>query len=121
MTQNDKDTILGIAGRIIDIAGRIPYRPLMFIQSSSSNKYKSRSNVRLDSTLYDSVLKGECEVIPYLFPMSHLTDEQIREIEFLAFSKRYGEIIDIYNRNNIDYRGMLERKLAIDASNLIEY
>ncbi len=115
MTQNDKDTIL------LDIAGRIPYRPLMFIQSSSSDKYKSRFNVRLDSSLYDSVLHGECVAIPYLFPMSHLTEEQCREIEFLAFSKRYGEITGIYNRNNIDYRGMLERKLAIDASNLLEY
>lgn len=115
MTQNDKDTIL------LDIAGRIPYRPLMFIHPSSSDKYESSFVVRLDSSLYDSVLHGECEVIPYLFPMSHLTDEQIREIEFLAFSKRYGEIIDIYNRNHIDYRGMLKRKLAIDASDLIVY
>jgi hypothetical protein len=115
MTQNDKEILLQ------DISGRIPYHPLMFIQSSSSDKYKSRFNVRLDSSLYDSVLKGECEAIPYLFPMSHLTDEQCREIEFLAFSKRYGEIIGIYNRYNIDYRGMLERKLAINASNLLEY
>jgi hypothetical protein len=115
MTQNDKEILLQ------DISGRIPYRPLMFIQSSSSDKYKSRFNVRLDSSLYDSVLKGECEAIPYLFPMTHLTDEQIREIEFLAFSKRYSEIVDIYNRNHIDYRGMLEMELAIDASNLIVY
>ncbi|MBQ2299189.1 MAG: hypothetical protein II278_07420, partial [Bacteroidaceae bacterium] len=58
---------------------------------------------------------------PYLFPMSRLTDEQCREIEFLAFSKRYGEIVDIYNRNHIDYRGLLEMKLAIDATNLNIY
>jgi hypothetical protein len=115
MTQNDKEILLQ------DISGRIPYHPLMFIQSSSSDKYKNRFNVRLDSSLYDSVLKGECVAIPYLFPMSRLTDEQIREIEFLAFSKRYGEIIDIYNRNHIDYRGMLEMELAIDASDLIVY
>lgn len=115
MTRNDKEILLQ------DISGRMPYRPLMFIQSSSSDKYKSRFNVRLDSSLYEAILNDECEAIPYLFPISQLTDEQCREIEFLAFSKRYGEIADIYNRNNIDYRGMLERKLAIDASNLIEY
>jgi hypothetical protein len=115
MTQNDKEILLQ------DISGRIPYRPLMFIQSSSSDKYKSRFNVRLDASVYDDILNGECEAIPYLFPMSHLTDEQCREIEFLAFSKRYGEIIDIYNRNHIDYRGMLEMELAIDASDLIVY
>ena len=115
MTQNDKEILLQ------DIAGRIPYRPLMFIQSSSSDKYKSRVHVRLDLSVYGGIANDECEAIPYLFPMSHLTDEQIREIEFLAFSKRYSEIVDIYNRNNIDYRGMLKLKLAIDASNLIEH
>lgn len=115
MTQNDKEILLQ------DISGRIPYRPLMFIQSSSSDKYKSRFNVGLDLSVYGSIANDECVAIPYLFPISHLTDEQCREIEFLAFSKRYSEIVDIYNRNNIDYRGMLKLKLAIDASNLIEY
>lgn len=115
MTQNNKEILLQ------DIAGRIPYGTLMFIQPSSSDKYKCRFIVRLDSSVYNDILNDECVAIPYLFPMSHLTDEQCREIEFLAFSKRYGEIIDIYNRNNIDHRGMLERKLAIDASDLIVY
>ena len=115
MTQNDKEILLQ------DLAGRMSYHPLMFIQSSSSDKYESPSNVRLGLSVYGSIANDECEAIPYLFPMSHLTDEQIREIEFFAFLKRYSEIVDIYNRNHIDYRGMLKRKLAIDASDLIVY
>lgn len=115
MTQNNKEILLQ------DIAGRIPYHPLMFIQSSSSGDYNARFNVRLDVSVYSSIANDECEAIPYLFPMSHLTDEQCREIEFLAFSKRYSEIVDLYNRNNIDYRGLIGMKLAIDASKLIVY
>lgn len=115
MTQNDKEILLQ------DIAGRIPYHPLMFIKSSSSDAYKASFNARLDLSVYGDIANDECEAIPYLFPMSKLTDEQCREIEFLAFSKRYSEIVDIYNRHHIDYRGLIRMKLAIDASNLIEY
>lgn len=115
MTQNDKEILLQ------DIVGRIPYSPLMFIKSSSSDAYKARFNARLDLSVYGDIANDECEAIPYLFPMSQLTDEQCREIEFLAFSKRYSEIVDIYNRHHIDYRGLIGMKLAIDASDLIVY
>ena len=83
------------------------------------------------------------EVKPYLFPLSSMTDEQ-RE-EFVKFADyetkledcgRHKELyyydlvghennlypnsdaIDWLNKNHFDYRGLIEKSLALDATNL---
>ena len=63
------------------------------------------------------------EVKPYLFPISSMTKEQKNAIDLIASSSSavLSDVIDFYNRNHIDYRGLIEKGLAIDATDLNIY
>ena len=86
------------------------------------------------------------EIKPYLFPLSSMTDEQCykfycsfveNEIDYNDFKKYYfdycswnkvltsindcSDIIDWFNENHFDYRGLIEKGLAIDATGLNIY
>jgi hypothetical protein len=67
---------------------------------------------------------------PYLFPLSSMTNEQHKELhdklielELQALNNEISRIeavkfeIDYYLENHFDYRGLIERGLALDASN----
>lgn len=63
---------------------------------------------------------------PYLFPMSSMTKEQ--SIEYGKLCERYCpasiysmEIIDWFNKNHFDYRGLIPMGLANDATELNIY
>lgn len=57
---------------------------------------------------------------PYLFPMSSMSEEQKREyFDLLQIGPASG--IDYLNKNHFDYRGLIEKGLATDASNLNIY
>ena len=84
---------------------------------------------------------------PYLFPMSSMTKEQEKEIsERYNYHNYFGLCIEItnhsegywdkdtscnlqdylwledwYNKNHFDYRGLIEKGLALDATNLNIY
>ena len=62
---------------------------------------------------------------PYLFPLSSMTEEQYKEyckfehsgdMEHLSIP-----LLDWLNANYFDYRGLIEKGLAIDATNLNIY
>ena len=86
------------------------------------------------------------DIKPYLFPISSMTDEQCymfyckfveNETAYNDFKKYYfdshlwnkiltsindcGDIIDWFNKNYFDYRGLIEKGLAIDATGLNIY
>jgi hypothetical protein len=70
------------------------------------------------------------EVKPYLFPLSSMTEEQMEELIskhlgyyqiFEGIGRRFFfekgfEIYDWLNANHFDYRGLIEKGLAIDAT-----
>ena len=80
---------------------------------------------------------------PYLFPMSSMTEEQRNELENMEWSfndfrisnilecfgtyRAYvdhsccSELIDWLNKNHFDYRGLITKGLAIDATELNIY
>ena len=63
---------------------------------------------------------------PYLFPMSSLTEEQEREIVSITYSNHNDMVIasltiDWLNKNHFDYRGLIEKSLALDATGLDIY
>ena len=99
-----------------------------------------RSSVEVIVGYYDYEIK------PYLFPMSSMTEEQCydfycrfveNEIDYNDFKNYYfdgclwnkvlttindcGDIIDWFNKNHFDYRGLIEKGLAIDATGLNIY
>ena len=90
--------------------------------------------------------KGEINFRPYLFPMSSMTDEQWRELFATAgyevreedcgrHTEMYyyqlvghenevypnSDAIDWLNKNHFDYRGLIEKGLALDATGLNIY
>ncbi len=89
---------------------------------------------------------GDVEIKSYLRPMSSMTEEQCydfycrfveNEIDYNDFKKYYfdgclwhkvlttindcGDIIDWFNKNHFDYRGLIDKGLAIDATGLNIY
>ena len=80
---------------------------------------------------------GDVEIEPYLFPMSSMTEEQKKEYNLLQnFVPIYyygfdiivdkelydnWESIDYLNAHHFDYRGLIEKGLAIDATGLNIY
>ena len=68
-------------------------------------------------------------VKPYLFPLSSMTEEQKKEYAHilvmssnLACSQLIGETTqDWFNKNHFDYRGLIPKDLAIDATGLNIY
>ena len=89
------------------------------------------------------------EYKPYLFPLSSMTEEQEKEIQQIIGNPDYAciirktdglelwlnfidtdptiwldaifEVQDYLNKNHFDYRGLIEKGLAIDATNLNIY
>ena len=71
------------------------------------------------------------EIKPYLFPLSSMTEEQkviygdlcYAVIHSLAWDMppALNELVDWLNKNNFDYRGLIPKGLAIDATGLNIY
>lgn len=68
------------------------------------------------------------KIKPYLFPLSSMTDEQKKEYALvmsgnnLSYSHLLGmSAEDWFNKNHFDYRGLIDKGLAIDCTNLNIY
>ena len=72
------------------------------------------------------------DVRPYLFPLSSMTEEQYDElyidsrvkndsIDILDALANDMDAINWLNKNHFDYRGLIEKGLAIDATGLDVY
>ena len=97
------------------------------------NRFGADSQINIP--LYNRM--GECNFKPYLFPMSSMTEEQYNEIwncmttdnrETLKRAQSgqmaanpYCNVMDFYNKNHFDYRGLIEKGLALDATGLNIY
>lgn len=130
MTQENKELLLR------DLSSRLPYgvkidnmgEPSGLV--SINHKYRiiveiaeGDKNPSFNSTKLD-VLEIE-DAKPYLFPMSSMTEEQ--NLEFLRTCQGGNAnfptlaSFDWLNKNHFDYRGLIEKGLAIDATRLNIY
>lgn len=120
MTREDKELLLK------DLCARLPYGVKVNITSKES---KNRI-VHLTADNICNLTSGwwsECK--PYLFPLSSMTKEQKKEYAHilvmssnLACSQLIGETTqDWFNKNHFDYRGLIPKGLAIDATGLNIY
>ena len=124
MTQEDKELLLK------DLCARLPYG------------IKVNNEIQGDFKIYgicENFVFGRTEVChidfnvekikPYLFPLSSMTEEQKKELEDTLIKMNLKALsdeinsediaayeIDFYNRHHIDYRGLIEKGLAIDAT-----
>lgn len=122
MTQEKKDLV------IKDLCGRLPYKVIVEIISYGQETQKpwfgELSCKDLDCFLHDVAYKS---VKPYLRPMSSMTEEEKAEYVSYCFEQPFlqkdkaptlGSVhmcIDWLNKKMFDYRGLIEKGLAIEA------
>ena len=124
MTQDEKKLIL------IDLCARLPYA-VKGLVTFNGNHFMTQHQVEdrtIDGKLYDRFAEFQSswydnvKIKPYLFPMSSMTWEQECQYrEVIASSLNHYEVYDWLNKNHFDYRGLIEKGLAIDATNLNIY
>ena len=127
MTKEDKDLLLK------DLCARLPYKVKCCIYNFGEDIVRIKEDV-LWSVQGDNILtlksfveNGEAymyhQIKPYLFPLSSMTNEQEKEWLYTLSSDEHitYDTIDWCNKNHFDYRGLIEKGLAIDATGLNIY
>ena len=133
MTQENKELL------IKDLCARLPYDVKVFYDNKVySIDYVSCTYEEIKLDILDNYTISISEVKPYLFPLSSMTEEQYNEFfsyyhniemaevkssgdylkaAYISDDAKYGWL----NKNHFDYRGLIERGLAIDATGLNIY
>ena len=107
MTQIEKELLLK------DLCARLPYG-LKYNFSGYDGCDYTMSKVGLNTV--DDNFPIE-DIKPYLFPLSNMTKEEKKECLKITFV----EATDWLNVHHFDYRGLIEKGLAIDATGLNIY
>ena len=127
MTQEDKELLLK------DLCARLPYNVICQVEFKENGKYNSKvmllSGIFTDEAYFTtkggSIYSNEYK--PYLFPLSSMTNEQKQEYKYITERWMYdssysiSDSIDWLNVHHFDYRGLIEKGLAIDATGLNIY
>jgi len=114
MTQEEKELLLK------DLCARLPYKTE--IQVNDWTILTTTLKVGHISRL----LNEDLEIKPYLFPLSSMTEEQEEEYNNLNCYElgcfpHTEDALDYLIENHFDYRGLIEKGLAIDATGLNIY
>lgn len=107
MTQEDKDLLFK------DLCARLPYG----VKVDVINEDNERRIIKIGEGNIGHLGKGfwiECK--PYLFPISKVVEEAIT-----TSNKHIAVNVDFFHKNHIDYRGLIEKGLVIDATELNIY
>ena len=139
MTQEDKELLLK------DLCARLPYGVICHYDTivPMVGKVKSYDKLRAISEFDNKpCFQFGCNrdifdfdnIKPYLFPLSSMTKEQryelhdlIHNLNVLAINGEIGDWIvssseiDWYNKNHFDYRGLIPKGIALDATGLNIY
>lgn len=125
MTREDKQLLL------VDLCGRLPYGVILNCCNTVGEKLTAIDENGLINHDYDID-----EVKPYLFPLSSMTERQCYELSAIRSSFQDSwkyiktpiplsicnfEQIEWFHKNHFDYRGLIEKGLAIDATGLNIY
>ena len=120
MTQEDKD-----------LCAMLPYGVIVETPKGKGHVcdinltiFGTEIGVNVNPTIRDNFSIND--VKPYLFPLSSMTDEQEEEYNDLNCYElgcfpHTEEALDYLIKNHFDYRGLIEKGLAIDATNLNIY
>ncbi|MBP5723801.1 MAG: hypothetical protein J6X18_09565 [Bacteroidales bacterium] len=123
MTQEEKQFLLK------DICGRLPYK----VKINCFDVPRTLESISIDCDEFvtidcggehfyhplSNILHKDC--LPYLRPMSSMTDEERVEYNIIKCSicpdepDDYAGFVDWLNEHHFDYRGLIEKGLAIEA------
>lgn len=138
MEQKEKELL------IKDLCARLPYgvkckySHIQYIENGEIIDINRFGRVNINGHIKDI-----CDIKPYLFPLSSMTEEQYYELqncssddclEHMELVKTLREctdfthwplyeyrVIDLFNKNHFDYRGLIPMGLASDATGLNIY
>ena len=128
MTSEDRELLLK------DLGGRLPYGvKILDIPANVVGKLFLISTT--DTVQYETADDSEIQTLynikPYLRPMSSMTEEEQRTLDSmcngvemvsrLSGLKMFDKAFNWLNENHFDYRGLIEKGLAIDATGLNIY
>lgn len=126
MNKEDKEILLR------DLCIRLPYNVMCQVEFKEDGKYNSKvmllSGIFTDEAYFTtkggSIYSNEYK--PYLFPLSSMTEEEQRTLDSmcngvemvsrLSGLKMFDKAFNWLNENHFDYRGLIEKGLAIDAT-----
>ena len=144
MNKEDKELLLR------DLYGRLPYE-VKVTTTNAAVKFGVISGISIENKISVRTKRADIvfnctEVKPYLFPLSSMTEEQYNSLHelgildncshsyeyvnphihgvsfiFKGFKTYSLELIDWLNAHHFDYRGLIEKGLAKDATNLNIY
>lgn len=131
MTQENKDLLLR------DLCARLPYEvKVQYEDNIFTIDYISAMYEEIKLNTPNRYTIDVLEVKPYLFPLSSMTEEQQKElysiqgvltVDFeleeykMVHLFQSQNVIDWFNKNHFDYRGLIEKGLAIDSTDLNIY
>ena len=130
MTQENKELLLK------DLCARLQYGVKVNVTYSNENASSFRQRVCtegvnvLNTDIIGLYQRNEIDIKPYLFQLSSMTEKQKEELMELMykadtpFGAIFSENIDYFdwlNKHHFDYRGLIEKGLAIDATGLNIY
>ena len=134
MTQEEKQLLLK------DLCARLVYGVVVNAQYKDGEGWKTEDRKLLglytDGQVYvDAVYTNIENIKPYLRPMSSMTEEEIKEAENISrlkyidgtfaelrqFTLINDNFVDWLNSHHFDYRGLIEKGLALEAPESTKY
>lgn len=124
MTQEQKDILFK------DLCSRLPYGVKVNVDTQGDftliglTKESVFTACEIEGWHYNFPIET---IKPYLFPLSSMTEEQKKELKPTMIEDAFGVLYytlksyDYFYKNHIDIRGLIEKGLAIDATNLNIY
>ena len=118
-----------------DLCARLPYHPRVKVwlkdgttEEGALDLEHNYGDVLRDAFYYNKIV----EIKPYLFPLSSMTEEQYDQlyidsrvkddsIDILDALANDMDAIDWLNKNHFDWKDLIEKGLAIDATGLNIY
>lgn len=122
MTQENKDLLFK------DLCARLPYGIKIKLLWWDMNTCMC-TDITLKADEADNIERlindDDIEIVPYLRPMSSMTDEEKLMYEGLMIGTNnisyMLDVIDWLNAHHFDYRGLIDKSLALDATGLNIY
>lgn len=106
MTQEEKQLLLK------DLCTRLPYGVICRLSAKDTDVSITE---KLELGGLEHFISGTMDIKPYLRPMSSMTEDEGDELDNIVIMGNYGDDVDWLNIRHFDYRGLIEKGLALES------